>query len=248
LEPSPPHAAGRWSGVGPARRLTLDPLASVEGLAHAFTHRDSDTAAVLRAVMRTEEATLRLLRQVHGATVHLVGGGPAAGEPAPEGDALATDRSAVALGFRVADCVPILICDPRHRAIAAVHAGWRGTAAGVLPATVEALRRHFQSRSANLRLAFGPAIGPCCFEVGEEVVEALLRRDPDAAADVRTGERGPHVDLIEANRRQALARGIPPSHIGSADLCTACHPDLFWSYRRDGAGAGRMVALIGWAD
>jgi copper oxidase (laccase) domain-containing protein len=113
---------------------------------------------------------------------------------------------------------------------------------------VEALRRHFQSRSADLRLAFGPAIGPCCFEVGEEVVEALLRRDPDAAADVRTGERGPHVDLIEANRRQALARGIPPSHIGSADLCTACHPDLFWSYRRDGAGAGRMVALIGWAD
>lgn len=196
------------------------------------------------------KAPLRLLRQVHGTAVQ-VADGKGTEEPPdglhPEGDALITDRSGVALGVRVADCVPILVCDPVRRAIAAVHAGWRGTAAGVLTTTLDTMMRSYRSNAADLRLAIGPAIGPCCFEVGDDVLEALLGRDPGASVCVRTAGRRRLVDLIEANRRQACAAGVPSAQIRSADLCTVCHPELFWSYRRERTSADRMLALIGWA-
>lgn len=240
--------AVRRSGRGRSWRLTIDTLDAVTGLAHAFSLRDSAPEKVLRAAM-PGEAPLRLLRQVHGAVVR-VAEGRAATEPAGglprEGDALVTDRNAIAIGVRVADCVPILVCDPVRRAIAAVHAGWRGTAAGVLTATLEAMRRSYGSNATDLRLAIGPAIGPCCFDVGGDVIDALLRHDPGASECIRADGRRRFVDLIEANRRQASAAGIPPAQIRAADLCTACRPELFWSHRREGSAAGRMLAFIGW--
>lgn len=225
-------------------------LDSVPGLAHAFSLRNSTPEAILRAAMPAA-TPLRLLRQVHGAAVRVVGEGAttkAADGGTPEGDALVTDRTAVAIGVRVADCAPILVCDPVRRGIAAVHAGWRGTVAGVLTATLETLTRRFGASAADLRLAIGPAIGPCCFEVGDEVVDSLLGHDPGAVTCVRLEGRRRLVDLIEANRRQALAAGVPPAQIRSANLCTACHPELFLSYRREPATAGRMLAFIGWAN
>ncbi len=237
-------------GCGRSRRLTLDTLDSIEGLAHAFALRDSTPEAVLRSAM-PGETPLRLLRQVHGAVVQVAGGRGAPEPPdglPPEGDALITDWTSVAIGVKVADCVPILVCDPVRRAIAAVHAGWRGTAAGVLPLTLKAMMRHYHSNAADLRLAIGPAIGPCCYEVGNDVIDALLGYDPGAAECVRAHGRRRLVDLIEINRRQARAAGVPSPHIRSADLCTVCHPRLFWSYRRERSAAGRMLALIGWAD
>jgi YfiH family protein len=229
--------------------MTIDLLAAVEGLAHAFSLRDSAPEAVLRAVM-PEETPLRLLRQMHGTAVQMAAP-KGSMEPAdglhPEGDALMTDRRGVAIGVRVADCVPILVCDPVRRSIAAVHAGWRGTTAGVLTTTIEAMTRRYGTNAADLRLAIGPAIGPCCFAVGDDVIDALLAHDPAASACVRVDGRRRLVDLIEANRRQARAAGVPPVQMRSADLCTVCHPALFWSYRRDRKAAGRMLALIGWA-
>jgi YfiH family protein len=144
----------------------------------------------------------------------------------------------------VADCVPILVADPVSGAIAAVHAGWRGTVAGVLAATLHALRSK-GGRTADVRLAMGPSIGACCFEVGAEVVEAFRRTAPDPEPCIVGGPR-PRLDLIEANRRQALALGVAPGNIGSAGLCTSCRPDLLASYRRSGGAPGRMAGIVAW--
>ncbi|HET6277906.1 MAG TPA: peptidoglycan editing factor PgeF [Candidatus Polarisedimenticolia bacterium] len=240
----------RRTGVGRSSRLTLVTLDSVPGLAHAFSLRNSTTEAIVQAAM-SAATPLRLLRQVHGAAVRVIGGDEttkAANGATPEGDALVTDRTGVAIGVRVADCVPILVCDPVRRGIAAVHAGWRGTVAGVLTATLETLTRRFGASAADMRLAIGPAIGPCCFEVGDEVIDSLLHHDPGAATCVRLEGRRRLVDLTEANRRQALAAGVPSAQIRSANLCTVCHPELFLSYRREPARAGRMLAFIGWSN
>jgi YfiH family protein len=249
LAPFGAFPAVHRTGRGRSCRLTIDSLDSIDGLAHAFSLRDSTPEAVLKAVM-PGEAPLRLLRQVHGTTVQVVDGKGATEPPDglhPEGDALITDRSGVALGVRVADCVPILVCDPVRRAIAAVHAGWRGTTAEALTTTLETMMRSYRSNAADLRLAIGPTIGPCCYEVGDDVIDALLEHDPGASECIRMDGRRRLVDLIEANRRQACAAGVPPAQIRSAGLCTVCHPELLWSYRRERTAAGRMLALIGWA-
>jgi hypothetical protein len=232
-------------GAGPTRRLLLPLLAGVPGLAHAFTLRGAEPRAALREAAG-RDLPLRELRQVHGARVVVVDGGEAdaAGAPLPEGDALATRARGVALAVAVADCLPILVCDPEGGALAAVHAGWRGTARGVLRAALDVLCARLGARPDGMRVAFGPGIGPCCFEVGDEVVEALLRCDAGAGTCVAPGPR-PRVDLVGVNRRQALAAGVPPGRIESAGWCTRCSPDLA-SYRRDREAAGRMAGLIAW--
>lgn len=230
------------TGTGSGRRIEMPILAAVPQLAHGFTVRGNDARATVRAV--AGDAPLVSLHQVHGSTVRVVPPAPRDGGR-PDGDALVTGTAGLALGVWVADCVPILICDPRSRAVAAVHAGWRGTVAGILGAAIGTLRERFGSRPADLRVALGPAIGVCCFEVGDEVVDALLRADPGAGSSVRRGPRA-HIDLYEANRRQALASGVPPGQVQSADLCTVCRPDLLESFRRDRQSAGRMAGFIAW--
>jgi hypothetical protein len=230
-------------GRGPTARIEVPLFSAISGLFHAFTLRDADPAAVVAEALGPD-APLITLRQVHGARVRMAlpGGGAVAGL---EGDALVGPARGEALGVFVADCAPILIVDERARAVSAVHAGWRGTAAGVLGEAIATLRRELGSRPADLRVAIGPAIGPCCFEVGEEVVEALLHRDPGAGACVRRGVKLT-VDLAGANRLQAEAAGVPPAGIAAVALCTRCRGDLFPSWRRDGRAAGRMAGLIGW--
>ncbi len=238
-------------GSGVARRLTLPILASIPDLVHAFTVRGSELDAVMREAAGSE-MPLMTLRQVHGSTVHRVeaaaDGSRSEAHARPAGDALVTSLGRRALAVFVADCVPALVCDPRNRAVAAVHAGWKGTVAGVLRATLETMRRSYGSRPEDLRLALGPAIGPCCFEVGDEVVERLLASDPGAGGCIlRASGRRPRVDLIEANRHQALAFGVTAARIQSTGLCTRCEPGLE-SYRRSGPGAGRMAGIIAWAS
>ena len=231
-------------GEGAARRLVAPILASVPGLIHAFTVRGSEPAAVIREAAGST-LPLRPLRPVPGApvrTVRAVDG--AAAVEALEGDGLATTLPGLALGVRVADCLPILLCDPRSRAIAAVHAGWRGTVAGVLRAAIIVLR-DLGARPGDLRVALGPGIGPCCFEVGEEVVERFLAADPEASGCVLDGTP-PRIDLVAANRRQALLAGVPAEAIRAVGLCTRCREDLLESYRRAGGAAGRMAGIIAW--
>ena len=234
-------------GTAPARRLEIPLLAQVPRLAHLFTVRGSDPRAALQESAGAA-LPLRTLRQVHGADVRVFEGPPQDG-PFPAdvetGDALVISGAGTACGVFVADCLPILICDDRTRVAAAVHAGWRGTVAGVLARTLAILRERFGASPADLRLAFGPAIGSCCFEVGPEVVRSLLESRPEAASSILPGPRA-RIDLAEANRLQALAAGVRDDRIQAAGLCTRCRPDLLPSYRRDGAGAGRIAGVIAW--
>jgi YfiH family protein len=149
-----------------------------------------------------------------------------------EGDALITNKPGVAVSVRTADCYPILLVDRHIRAVAAVHAGWRGTAAGIVGETLERMRREYGIVAGDVYAAIGPGIGACCYEVGPEVAREF-------------GVTGrAHIDLAEANRRQLIAAGVLEAHIDVLGFCTSCNAEQFHSYRRDKDGAGRMISYI----
>ena len=186
------------------------------------------------------------LDQVHGSEVVVVSRADLA--PDARGDALATATPGLPIAAQVADCVPVLLADIKGRAVAAVHSGWRGTVAGVLPAAILALTR-LGVDPADIVAAIGPAARKCCYEVGDEVVAALEETSPPTPVDDREGwlGQGPrrwHVDLPVVLRRQLRVAGIRPDNIHDAGLCTICRGDLVFSYRRDGLDSGRMVAAI----
>jgi YfiH family protein len=157
---------------------------------------------------------------------------------------LVTDERGVMLAVHSADCVPLLLADPNRHVVAAVHAGWRGVVTGIAPGAVTVMADHFGCRPADLRVAIGPCIGPCHYEVDEPVI-ARLRTWPWWEAVVTPNPRGRwQLDLREAIRRQLSERGVPVIQIETLDWCTFEHPELFYSYRRDGS-SGRMEAVIG---
>jgi YfiH family protein len=215
-----------------------------------------------------EPARLGRLRQVHGAAAVVLrsGGGHtqrAEGE-LDEADILLTNDAARAISIRVADCLPILIVDRATRAVAAAHAGWRGLASRVPLVTIERLAAEFGSHPADLLVAIGPSIGPCCYEVGEDVrarfagfgaveVERWFAVHPSVSASnppvatLSSTRRTDHwfFDGWQCARDQLRSAGVPSDQIFVAELCTASHRGAFCSYRRDGAGAaGRMVGVI----
>lgn len=232
------------------------------------------------------------LRQTHSAIVYCASPGQGkvpveyqlAGNPAPEageptrplsGDALISGRANLLLGIRVADCVPILMVDRKRRAVAAVHAGWRGALARIVEKTAGEMGRMFRSRPENLMAAVGPSIRRCCYEVGPEVADAFCGAFPagedffhkvaPAPEELRMALRyqtlftlqappghqtedalsKAHLDLAAVVRYQLEHAGVPASRIFVADYCTACRTDLFYSFRKEGALAGRMMAVIG---
>jgi len=160
-------------------------------------------------------------------------------------DAIVTDRPGVAIGIKTADCAPVLLFDRRLQAIAAVHAGWRGTALDIAAKAVRVMRERFSSRPGDLLAVIGPAIGPCCYEVDEPVFEAMSRHG-EADRVLRPGLREKRwmFDLPLANRMQLEREGVPPGQISAAGLCTCCRKDLFFSHRRDGAKTGRHLNFI----
>lgn len=205
-----------------------------------------------RRVEQVAGGPIFFARQVHGAAVARVRAGDApAAVAAREADALCTDAPDVRLGIYVADCVPAVLADPRTGAFAAAHAGWRGTVAGVLPAAVRALGEAFGSRPEDLRVVMGPAIGPCCFEVGPEVVAAFEALIPGARAGevVLPSPRGApdkaNVDLKLANRILLEAAGVAPAAIDATPDCTHHDRARFFSFRRDGSATGQHVGFIG---
>jgi YfiH family protein len=201
------------------------------------TGDDAERVAANRARVRAALGldSVHVLHQVHGTRVWEVP------DPAArEGDALWTRAAGVALGVGVADCVPAFAWDARRRWVALVHAGWRGTAAGVLEGALATLREA-GSRPEDLHVALGPSIGPCCYRVGAEVASHF------PAAAVQTAGETLRLDLRAANRLQAEAAGLPPEHIDAAPPCTGCAPSTFFSHRVEGGRTGRMWALV-WAD
>jgi polyphenol oxidase len=181
------------------------------------------------------------LRQIHSGTVIDVRETFAANE-AVSGDAAVTSLAGIILGVQTADCVPILIADVEARAVAAIHAGWRGTAALIARTTVTILVQEFKIEPMSLRVAIGPHIGVCCYEVGEDVVAAMPH---PAAIERRTDWPKHHLNLAAANRMQLVEAGISEQHIETSSLCTKCREDLFHSYRRDGKRMGHLLSVIG---
>lgn len=157
------------------------------------------------------------------------------------GDGLITNAVGLMVGVRTADCVPILLADERRRAVAAVHAGWRGTLARIAARAVEAMVREYGTQPADLIAAIGPCIGSCCYEVGPDVARSFSALFPELPEP-----RGhAHLDLEEANRRVLAGAGVPAGRIHAGGLCTRCRAGDFHSYRRDGEQAGRLLAAIG---
>ena len=225
-------------------RLTAVPaLSSVPGLVHGFGQRggpEPETREETRVrVGAALEGAGRLLltRQVHGATI-----ATAPWEGTPEADAAVATDPGLLVGVATADCLPVLLVDPSRRAVASVHAGWRGTASRIVARAVEALVA-VGSRPADLVAAVGPGIGACCYEVGEELRGAF---GPGADAFFRPGPRGRlHLDVRAANVRQLEDAGVGPERIHHVEDCTSCREDLYYSYRRDGPGTGRMISFVG---
>jgi YfiH family protein len=233
--------------VGPALRSeALDPLGhlfSTRHLRFQGKSREAD-AARLAVDLGVPPSAVAWVKQVHGRAVSVV----TADVPVPpdpvEADAIVSDDPERAVAVRVADCVPVLMADRSGCVVAAVHAGWRGTAIGVVGAAVEAMTTLGVS-ATDLVAAIGPSIGPCCYQVDDRVRTAFLAVTPDAARWF--AEDGPghwRLDLWQATVDQLEAAGVPAGTVAVSRICTADSPDTCFSFRREGPGTGRLVAAI----
>ena len=216
------------------------------------------------AAIGGKEFTLVPMNQIHSDVIQLFCAAPA--QPC-KGDAAATNRPGLLLAVQTADCVPILMVDPKKRAVAAVHAGWRGTLRRIAEKAVGRMQLEFGSRPRDLLAALGPSIGPCCYEVGAELVPKFSAQFADGAEyfdEPRCGEepnplqwlnmappghqpppKNVHLDLRKANHSQLLAAGLRAQNIFVSDLCTGCRRDLFFSYRKEGPHSGRLLSVVG---
>ena len=213
------------------------------------------------------------LRQIHSSLIRKVGAKDVRGSelaPVLQGDGLMTDEPGVVLGIQTADCMPILLADRKNHAVAAFHAGWRGTLARIVEKGVGLMRLEYGSRPEHLMASIGPGIGQCCYSVGDEVREQFesqfayapeLFREVYASEPIREkypmlfltarapghSDIGPgmHLDLPEANRRQLLAAGLSKTAIFLTGQCTGCHTDRFFSHRMENGFTGRMMSVIG---
>ncbi len=154
-----------------------------------------------------------------------------------DGDALITGKPGLLVAVKTADCLPVLLVDAARKRVAAVHSGWRGAITQVAMKALEAMQAHPE----DVHAALGPAIGPCCFEVGPEVARQFAPWFPERF-DL---DRKTTLDLAEANRRQLIRAGVAESHIYTAGLCTVCGGEQFYSWRRERRRAGRMYSWIG---
>jgi YfiH family protein len=181
--------------------------------------------------------------QVHGSQVALVKPDDC-GRVIPATDALVTDTPGVALMLRFADCLPVLLYDPVHRAIGLAHAGWKGTIGGIAAKTVSAMLEACGSRPGDIVAGLGPCIGPYCYQVGTEVVELVKASlNPWEGILQPQGDGSFHFDLWEANRRQLAELGV--GKIAVIQLCTACRTDEFFSHRAEGGHTGRFAVILG---
>ncbi len=222
--------------------LTSSLLLGVPGLTHGFGQRVAGPRVRAREAARNsfnDSGEVFFLKQVHGCVV-----GVPPWTDSPEADASVTGDPGTLLAIETADCLPILIVDPGKRLVAAAHAGWRGTVAGVARETVLALVRR-GSNPPHLLAALGPAIGPCCYEVGSDVYAAF---GPAGSRFFVPGTAGrKHLDVVAANQAQLQEAGLASANIDRLNFCTRCREDLFFSYRRDGKSAGRMISVIGYS-
>lgn len=236
------------------------PSLAERGLPHGFTLRwrrvkkEGEGAPVAFGLPANERSDHRDLsqalgldlvhmRQVHGDKLEVISQPPL--DP-PVCDGLVTRREGIGLTVRTADCVPLLLWDETSNVVAAVHAGWRGTLAGVASRAFDALQKQFDSSPSEVHVVMGPSIGPCCYEVGDEVFQSFTEQIAGSSDLFTEGSSGKkNLDLIEANRRQLIDSGVPLKQVHSSGLCTRCSNELFYSYRREGKGVGRLLGVVG---
>jgi polyphenol oxidase len=216
---------------------------------------------------RDQPWPLVTLRQVHSDTIRFV---EAPSKPQLVGDGLITSTPGLLLAIQTADCLPIILVDPKRRAVGVFHAGWRGTVKRIVEKGVGEMRRRFGTRPRDLKAAIGPGVHGCCYQVGKEVRDqfesqftyaAKLFREVEDRDPVRekypmlflTARPPGHSDLpkkiflnlVEANRQQLLAAGVPARNIEASPLCTSCNTDLLFSYRAEKGQTGRMMGVVG---
>ena len=238
---------------------------------------DDDRGAVIRnrgllveAITGETATPLVTIRQFHSTVLVVANREDAARETPLKADGLMTAEPGLLLGVQTADCIPVLVADRKRRAVAAFHAGWRGTVERIVEKGIGRMHLEFGSRPGDLLAAIGPGIGACCYAVGEEVLSSFesqflysndLFREVYETDAVRTKypmlfltQRAPghspigpslHLNLVEANRRQLLAAGLKERSIRVVGGCTSCNTDLFFSYRGSQGRAGRMLSVIG---
>jgi len=275
--------------AGGLRILQADALTKIPWLIHGFSTRPGGASGLagekilnlgfaewdtkenvlenrrrFQSALGADSFTLIALKQIHSDVIHLFEDSPA--EPC-SGDASATTRPGLLLAVQTADCVPILLADLKGRAIAAVHAGWRGTLQRIVAKTIGKMQMQFGSRPADMLAAIGPSIGGCCYEVGTEVASEFRSQFANASEwfdELRTGDepnplqwlnmappghqpppRSVLLDLRKANRAQLLDAGLREQNIIVSDLCTACRRDLLFSYRKEAGTTGRLLSVIG---
>jgi YfiH family protein len=211
-----------------------------------------DNRKSLTETLKTPLTSLTIAEQVHDARVTVVteemgGKGSIRHEEAiANTDALITRQAGICLMVLLADCVPILLCDPVKGVVGAVHAGWKGTLQLIAQKTVTAIREEFGSSPEDVVAGIGPSIGPCCYEVGPEIVskvEDVLENSQEIFKQTSSDGKG-KLDLWKANLKQLVGAGVPKENIEIAGMCTSHHHDLFYSYRYEGGRTGRFGAGI----
>jgi YfiH family protein len=220
--------------------------------------------ARFQASLDADNLALVPLKQFHSAVIRFF---PSAPKEPCNGDASLTDRPGLLLAVQTADCVPVLLVDPKKRVVAAIHAGWRGTLARIGEKAVGQMRMRFGCKPSDILAAVGPSIGGCCYEVGTELVTKFTSQFADAEEwfdELRTGDepnplqwlnmmppghqpppKNVRLDLRKANRAQLLAAGLADKNVYISDLCTACHHDLLFSHRKEAESSGRLMSVIG---
>lgn len=233
--------------------ITVPAFASPrDGVSHFFgTRRHAETLSFETGLPAKASGVhgrgwLLSVKQVHGTDALVVDRPLSAADQFDGGwDALVTDQPGVTVAVRTADCVPVLVHDPVRRVVAAIHAGWRGAVAGIVQKTIGLMVARFGSEVAELRLSIGPSAGPCCYEVDRPVLDQLSNTldEWDRVIREHRGDKA-RLDLKQLIRRQAVQQGIAAANVSAVNLCTICHDDLFYSYRREGRVKGTMVSGI----
>ena len=233
--------------------ITVPAFASArDGVRHFFgTRGHADSLALDVGVPARQSGTqghgwLLSVKQVHGTDALVVDRPITESDQFPGGwDALVTNQLGVTVAVRTADCVPVLVHDPHRHVVAAIHVGWRGAVAGVVSKTLMLMATRFGSTRSDLRVSIGPSAGPCCYEVDDPVLDQLRMGLPDWESVVRDyqGHKA-RLDLKAIIRRQMEGEGVSSSSVSSVNLCTICHDQLFYSYRREGRVNGTMVSGI----
>jgi hypothetical protein len=260
-----------FSKRGPIQYLESDALGGIDFIIHAFvtrwggisqgafenlnfSFREGDPAdrvernwETLATAFEVPRRQFFVVNQVHEDRILLID----EEHPKPSDnellqyDAIVTDRPGLAIGIKTADCVPILVVDPVRRVIGAIHAGWKGTSLGIAAKAVDALADRYLSKSSDLIVALGPAIGPCCYQVDETVYESMGNEPGRDSLFRSCREKGRWMfDLSLANRLQLERGGVRSGNISPSGFCTACRRDFFFSHRREKGVTGRHLNFI----